>query len=207
MPQTDPVIGWWWESGSVCISFVADCPVRTQLCLFLSLFRIKWPQIPSTGSGRASAYMTTRRSGRRSEGRAQCAVFTSWTPGSLGPPTSGSTGGGKIVFTVIETFWEVYHITCSSSLTFIVTNHTTSSCVQRKHVNTGSVWSFTKHTHTPSDKTIMMSAGVRGSVWRELLDNVTHHTLWGETGTAGPQITAWCQHFSAFRACHTYGRS
>lgn len=65
-------------------------------------FRIKWPRIPSTGSGRASVCMTTLRCGRRSEGRARCAVFTSWTRGSQAPPTSGSTGGGKMPCVVVQ---------------------------------------------------------------------------------------------------------
>lgn len=67
--------------------------------------RIKWPQIPSTGSGRASGFTTTRRSGRRSEGQAQCAAFTSWTPGLQAPPTSGSTGGGKKIFFCCCFYW------------------------------------------------------------------------------------------------------
>lgn len=71
----------------------------TNIQSLLHLFtRIKWPQIPSTGSGRASGFTTTRRSGRRSEGRAQCAAFTSWTRGLQAPPTSESTGGGKRIF-------------------------------------------------------------------------------------------------------------
>lgn len=41
--------------------------------------------------------MTTQHYRRRSGGRAQCAVFTSWTRGSRAPPTSVSTGGGKIL--------------------------------------------------------------------------------------------------------------
>lgn len=41
--------------------------------------------------------MTTQQSCRRSKGPARCAAFTSWTLGSRAHPTSGSTGGGKIV--------------------------------------------------------------------------------------------------------------
>lgn len=58
----------------------------------------KWPQTPSTGSERACVSMTTQRYVRRSKGRAQCAVFTSWTRGSQARPTSESTGGGKMIF-------------------------------------------------------------------------------------------------------------
>lgn len=70
--------------------------------------RLKWPQIPSTGSGRVYASTITRRYEKRSEGRARCAVFTFWTRGSQDPPTSGSTGGGKTVYSchfVFSTLW------------------------------------------------------------------------------------------------------
>lgn len=59
-------------------------------------FRITWPQIPSTGSGKASVSMITQLCGRRCAGRARCGAFTFWTRGSQAPLTWGSTGGGKI---------------------------------------------------------------------------------------------------------------
>lgn len=63
----------------------------------LSSLRLKWPQIPSTGSVRASVSMTTQHYRRQSEEQAQCAVFTSWTLGLQARPMSESTGGGKMI--------------------------------------------------------------------------------------------------------------
>lgn len=69
--------------------------IKKKIPIFLqSLFQI-WPRTPSTGSGKDCVSMTTRLCWRQCGIQTRCAVSTSWTPGSLAPPTWGSTGGGE----------------------------------------------------------------------------------------------------------------
>lgn len=75
-----------------------------------SCLRQKWPQTPSTGSGKASVSMTTQHYERRFRGQAQCAVCTSWTPGLPAPPTSGWTGGGGTTIFMLMPSKDVMHV-------------------------------------------------------------------------------------------------
>lgn len=103
---------WWHDQIPMqifCLMFVielsllvisrASIKISSQT-IFLSLLHVKpthwiWPQILSTGFGRACVCMTILHFRRQCGVQAPSAVSTSWTPGLLGPPTLGSTDGGK----------------------------------------------------------------------------------------------------------------